>query len=331
MRVMDSDKSDQRLAGAKHLLLKSALLREGDSVLLVFDRSTAPLVRYFEKAASEAGLALQCVENHPQNNHGEEPSEEVRELMESFPVSVSLTEYSLAHTTARLKASQEGHSFLSLPQYSLGLLGHEMIRVDYQSLSPRVDYLADVLTKGSRATVLSPGGTSLSLNLEGRRGNSCPAWLFTSGSLGSPPDVEANISPCEEFSEGRLVVDGSITHPSIGLLSSPVTLQFTDGILVSHSSSEKRVMDALDSLFPEDEPKRRVLAELGFGMNPLAVLTGSMLSDEGALGTGHIGLGSNFSVGGLNQVPFHLDFVFKKVTLIVDSVEIIKDGVLKFE
>ena len=72
--------------------------------------------------------------------------------------------------------------------------------------------------------------------------------------------------------------------------------------------------------------KRRVLAEFGIGLNPLAKLTGIMLTDEGALGTIHLGFGSNSTVGGANEVDFHLDFVIKNPTVILDKNIILEKG-----
>ena len=51
-----------------------------------------------------------------------------------------------------------------------------------------------------------------------------------------------------------------------------------------------------------------------------------MLTDEGALGTMHLGFGSNSTVGGLNNVSFHLDFVLRLPTISVDGVVIVDKG-----
>ncbi len=53
-----------------------------------------------------------------------------------------------------------------------------------------------------------------------------------------------------------------------------------------------------------------------------------MLTDEGAAGTMHFGFGSNATVGGENDVQFHLDFVFRDATLLVDGNTLIRDGKL---
>src|SRR5207249_9433424 len=68
------------------------------------------------------------------------------------------------------------------------------------------------------------------------------------------------------------------------------------------------------------------LAECGVGLNDLAPVSGIMLTDEGAAGTMHFGFGSNFSIGGVNEVPFHLDVVMRDPTLRVDGAIVIERG-----
>jgi len=47
------------------------------------------------------------------------------------------------------------------------------------------------------------------------------------------------------------------------------------------------------------------------------------------LGTVHFGFGSNNTIGGINTVPFHIDFVCKAATIIVDDQIIITEGQIK--
>ena len=146
------------------------------------------------------------------------------------------------------------------------------------------------------------------------------------GSLGSPPDVEANISPIENQSNGFLTINGSIANDKIGLLNKPVYLVIKKGKIVQIKSESKKIINLLKKTFYKFGPKSKVLAEIGIGLNKKAKLTGHMLTDEGSYGCIHFGFGSNFSVGGKNKVDFHLDFITKKHSLYVDEKIIIKKG-----
>ena len=55
------------------------------------------------------------------------------------------------------------------------------------------------------------------MNIKGRKANCCPGFVDKNHLLGSH-DIETNISPIEEDSNGKIIVDGSITVESIGLL-----------------------------------------------------------------------------------------------------------------
>jgi leucyl aminopeptidase (aminopeptidase T) len=71
-----------------------------------------------------------------------------------------------------------------------------------------------------------------------------------------------------------------------------------------------------------------LVAEIGFGMNTGASISGRMLEDEGVFGTLHIGIGNNLSYGGDNATPIHIDLIMKKPTYIVDGKIIYQDGVI---
>ena len=71
------------------------------------------------------------------------------------------------------------------------------------------------------------------------------------------------------------------------------------------------------------------LAELGIGTNDKAVICGSVLEDEKVMGTVHMAIGDNKSMGGNVSVSSHLDGILTKPTLLVDGKIIMKDGELK--
>jgi leucyl aminopeptidase (aminopeptidase T) len=144
--------------------------------------------------------------------------------------------------------------------------------------------------------------------------------------LGSPPDIEANVAPVETASAGRLVVDGSVTCPEIGLLQTSLELSVHAGRVCSIRGANRNNAAFLEELLGPAGSPRRVVAECGVGLNPLARLTGAMLTDEGAWGSVHIGLGSNSTIGGVNCADFHLDFVIRNPTLSIDGKECLPNG-----
>ena len=233
---------------------------------------------------------------------------------------------SMAHTAARQAACAVGARYLSLPDYTRALLEDPALMVDFRAQAPIVRRIADSFTAGSFARVRSPGGTDLCVDIRGRIGNFCPGFVTEPGELGSPPDIEANVSPIEDHSEGVAVIDGSIPYPGFGLLPEPIALYVQQGRIVRFEG-DSQITARLEKLFRSaGSEKALILAELGVGLNPLATLTGVMLADEGASGCIHFGFGSNVTVGGMNDIPFHLDFVFRAGSVVVDDRLIIESG-----
>ena len=74
--------------------------------------------------------------------------------------------------------------------------------------------------------------------------------------------------------------------------------------------------------------KGRNIAEIGIGTNDSVKLSGMLLEDEKKLGTVHIALGDNKSMGGKVNVPIHVDGVILKPTVYFDDKIIMKSGKL---
>ena len=116
-----------------------------------------------------------------------------------------------------------------------------------------------------------------------------------------------------------------------GLLHKPIILEIKDG-KISKISGNQHDVDKLEALFvSHGNKKSRILAECGVGLNPAANLTGVMLTDEGSLGTIHFGFGSNSTVGGINEIAFHVDFVCRAATMSVDGNVVIQKGKSNYE
>lgn len=319
--------NDQQNKAIENILFNCGNLNLKDRVLILCDSSTRDIAEAFYIRALSANPATELMEIPVLSNHGAEPHSEATEAMCRSTLILSLCRYSLAHSQARLDSAHAGARFLSLPLYDWKLLGDECLRADYSAQAGRVQRFADAFTNGNEIHVTTAAGTNIRLGIAGRKGNYCPGLVRGAGDLGSPPDIEANVSPIEDSAEGIVVVDGSITMPGFGLLQNSVELDVRSGRVVAFRSTNSVYVDSLNVLFGELDSPRRVVAECGVGLNPAAKLTGTMLTDEGALGCIHFGLGANHTMGGFNRVNFHLDFVFREASLSVDGQKLLNFGV----
>ena len=321
--------TQNELYGALNIIERCGNFSLFERTVIVFDAQTKAVANCFSEAAQLLGGTVFLVETPIAEVHGEEPSAAAAEAILNADLVLGLRDKSMAHTNARLAMTKNGGRYLSLPDYTLELLVDPSIQVDYAAQLENVLAIADALTKGSKINVVTEAGTDIQMDTSGRFGNCCPGFVKNKGDIGSPPDIEANISPLENSANGVVVVDGSIPLTDFGLLQKPITLDIKDG-KISDISGNQRDVDKLKILFASHgDSKSRVLAECGVGLNPAATLTGVMLTDEGSLGTIHFGFGSNSTVGGINEIAFHVDFVCRAATMSVDGNVIIQNGHIK--
>jgi leucyl aminopeptidase (aminopeptidase T) len=327
LKVKYTHSDTEVIEGADLLLKKCGRLCTGEAVVIVCDPSTRAIGELLKSRARLITPRVTLVESPELGMHGQEPPAMVADEMARGHLCLGITSKSMAHTQARLKAASKGTRYLSLPDYTMELLADSSLRADYEGRGVLARRVADAFSAGTLVKVTSPGGTDITLRADGRVGNCCPGYVDGPGQLGSPPDIEANVSPIETSAEGVVVVDGSVPYPGIGLLKEPVRLIVRDGRIQQIDGGDVAVVSVLRDLFESaGSPKAYVLAECGVGLNDKATLTGVMLTDEGAAGTMHFGFGSNSTVGGLNDVAFHLDCVFLKPSLEVDGLPVLSGG-----
>jgi leucyl aminopeptidase (aminopeptidase T) len=258
--------------------------------------------------------------------HGTEPPGEVAAQFAQADVVFCLTRASMAHTHARRVATDRGTRFLSLPDYSLALLADESLLADFAGLRPQAEALAARLDRGATVTIRSAPDAELGFTIAGRRANCCPGICAGPGALASPPDAEVNVAPAEDSAEGLIWIDGSVPCPEIGLLAEPLGMVLREGRIAELRGPAETVA-RLETIFDRlPTSKTRVLAEFGIGLNPRAHLSGRMLEDEGCAGTIHLGFGSNATIGGRNEVAFHLDFVLRRPTVWIDRTPLLTAG-----
>tara|TARA_B100001057_G_scaffold453779_1_gene498907 strand:+ start:32719 stop:33684 length:966 start_codon:yes stop_codon:yes gene_type:complete len=300
-------------------------LNELDNVLIIYDSSTKKISELFFNQIKKSNK-VQKTKIKLSDHHGFEPSKKVAILMKNSKLIICLSKYSLAHSMARLNASKNGSRFLSMPFYNFKLLRSKSFDENFKKQFFKVRNFTNILSNSKELLIISQKGTKVKLFTNKRKGNCCPGFVSKPGELGSPPDIESNISPLEKKSEGIAVIDGSITHEKLGLLKTPVYFDIKKGFIKKIYSKNKRYQIFLNQIFGDKKSKKRILAECGIGFNRKAKITGHMLTDEGSYGCVHFGFGANNTVGGKNKVGFHLDCIIKKPTLFVDKKKIIDEG-----
>jgi 2,5-dihydroxypyridine 5,6-dioxygenase len=304
--------------GIETVLFKLGNLKSDESLCIITDDESSKIAKLFHRISNKHKIKTEYHTIENLKIHGQEPPNNIANAMKNCNLILGLTTNSMAHTKARLNATNLGIRFLSLPNYTIDLLKDPSLRANFFGIEEKVKKIAEKFTKAKKIRIKTNSGTLLELDITNRKGNFAPGYVKNNIILGSPPDIEANVPPIEEKSEGQILVDGSIPIKGLGKLDKPILLKIKKGILKSIEGDPK-VEKFLKNLFEQYDQNARVLAEFGVGFNNRSKLCGNMLIDEGSYGTFHCGFGSNNTIGGKNKINFHLDFVFYANEIIFDD------------
>ncbi|MFA7289173.1 MAG: aminopeptidase [Melioribacteraceae bacterium] len=312
----------KKLFDAAKIAIKDCMgLKKKEKVLVITDSNKKEIGEYLFQAALDLGAESLLVETKPGKTNGEEPTSQLAELMKKYDIVLCPTTKSLTHTNARRAASASGVRVATFP----GITEEIMIRglnADYKAISNRTNKLKRILEKVSTVRVTTKLGTDITMEMKGRGIYASKGLFHKKTESGNLPTGETFLAPWEGKTNGVFVVDGSFA--GIGMLEKPITIQVKNG-LATEISGDKKAKQLIDMLKPFGKNGRNI-AEFGIGTNDKAKLSGYILEDEKVMGTIHIALGDNKSMGGSINVPIHVDGVIKKPTVYFDDKIIMKDG-----
>ncbi len=297
-------------------------VQKSESVLIVTDIKRRSIGMALFEVCQDIAKEVLLMEMTPRRVNGEEPPPAITEAMKAVDVSICPTSTSLTHTNARRTACAAGGRVGTMPGITEDILIRTM-KADYKSVAKRTYKVAELLTNGKMARVTTPAGTDIYLPIAGINGIPSTGMVLDSGKFGNLPSGEAYLMPRENEAEGVYVVDGSLA--GIGMITGePVRITIEKGMAVKIEGGEqaREFAKTVESV----GPKARNLAELGVGTNDSAQINGTILEDEKVLGTVHLALGNNMSMGGTCDVGFHVDGILLNPTLTIDDVVILKDG-----
>lgn len=310
--------------GARRLVEVNGRVRPGETVVVVTDPVLRRYAELVAEAARNAGGGVMTCVIPVRGRDGQEPPDDVAELMAGADVIFSPVSISITHTRAMRRALDRGARAILMTAYTDQILtSAALLETDFQAQVPVCRRVGDAFTAGDRVRLTSPRGTDLRFSIAGRTAN-----VLTNvpdpGQLAPVPDIEVNVVPVTGSAEGTFIADASVPYLGIGVLEEPIVCAVEDGYITSMEGGEqaRRLREHLEGF--EDRNCFNV-AELGVGLNPNARLTGEMLEDEGVLGTIHIGIGTSHTLGGEIVAPTHYDLLMWEPTIEVDGRVIQRD------
>lgn len=296
-------------------------VKRAEEVLVIVDERSRSIGAALFAAAKSLGAEAVLVEMLEREAHGSEPPRLVSTAMKSANVVIAPTSKSLSHTKARFEATESGTRFASMPTITEELMSRTM-SADYKKIKEVSLKFCDLLSQGSEARLTTPAGTDLTFSIVSREAIADTGALHEEGAMGNLPAGEAFIAPIEGKTSGLAVIDGAMA--GVGPIESPIDMVVKDGYVIEIGGGAEA--EALSKLLSDKGKEAKNIAELGIGTNENAILSGSPLEEEKIMGTIHVAIGDNSTIGGKVKAPVHLDGIMKNPTLIIDGKTVIKDG-----
>lgn len=299
-------------------------VKKNETVLVITDETKREIGYSLFDNAKRLGYNALLLEIPVGKINGEEPPKQVAEMMQKFDVVLIPTAKSVTHTDARRKASAKGVRVATFP----GITKEIMIRgmnADYKAISKRSLKLKKILEQTKHVKITAPAGTDIEFDITGRTAIASKGLYHKKGEGGNLPTGETFNAPVEGTANGIFVVDGSFA--GLGLIENVnIRVEVKNGFAtkITGGNAAKKLNTMLDKV----GKKARNIAEFGIGTNDSARLSGILLEDEKVMGTVHLALGNNVTMGGSVNVPIHVDGVITKPTVYIDGKLLMEKGKL---
>jgi leucyl aminopeptidase (aminopeptidase T) len=215
---------------------------------------------------------------------------------------------------------------------SVEMMVRNMGRVDYPNLEKFMKLVTKKTLSAKHMRITTPAGTDVEFDNEpGRKQIMELGYADTPGSHMMAGQI--GWSPTFESINGKIVFDGSLVPPIVGLLQTPVSLTVKKGKIVKIEGG-KEATEYEKWLKGFNHPQMLKLAHVCYGFNPGARLTGNILEDERVWGGTEWGIGNVGAIltvpdipGGISG-PSHSDGICLNSSVWLDGVQIMDKGQL---
>jgi len=305
-------------------------IRPEERILVIADTDPGPMwvgqvfMNVFSSIGADAVLSLMT----PRQSNAQEPPATVAAAMKSATTIVCISDrFVLTHTDARKEATAAGARYYNMRQIPIDDLKKGVSAADIHLLQERTEGIAQRLTQAKTARITTPAGTDITMSLAGREGVALHPLGVLRHLVGGIPDyAEAAVAPVEGTAEGIVVID--LAYIDWGyLLGEPLRCTVKGGKLVDIAGRPEEA-DRLRKVAARDENASNI-AELGIGTSHIipGPLRGTR-RDAGRIGTAHIAIGRNNSIGGATWSRVHTDGLMSRVTIELDGECVLREGVL---
>lgn len=311
---------------ARMIMERVVALKRGEHVCIVTD-SERPrsITEVLAIMAAAFGGEVVVVSMTPREMGGVEPPRSVAAAMAAADVIINQSSHSMTHTNAQREAVKAGARVCNIRELDEQMMITGGVTADYVAVKALTERLARLLTEGSRVRITTPEGTDLSFSIAGRPGLVLAGFATERGQFSGLPDGEATVAPLEGTTEGVLV--NPYLVEKIGAIREPLTIQVRKG-KVAEVTGGAEAQQLKEILAKREAEAGNLAAEFAFGTNPRCLLVPKSREIKKKLGTCHVAVGDNLSLGGTVEASLHLDIVMLKATVHLDGRPVLSDGLL---
>jgi len=309
---------ERMIKSARRAMVEVLELKPSDRVLVVQDPKCEKCSQAFFEAARAEGCATTAYVLPDQGRPLKAMPDDMAATIEGQDVVINVMSGSSDEVPFRIewltllekRGLRVGHS----PNIHEDMMDGGPMDVDYGLMVDQAERLIAALDEAVSVRITAPGGTDVTLDLQGRRFVTDVKITETEKGCNLPCG-EVYCAPVEDGADGVVVADGSIGGE--GPPPSPVTLEVRAGRVTAVRCADPQWQERITQLLDTDAGARTI-AELGIGLNPKARLVGIMLEDEKAYRTAHIAFGDNIGFpGGVSKSTTHIDYLVHRPTIVV--------------
>ena len=306
----------EMMQGAFKLCTQCANIKPGENVVISSDFNKLRIAECIAGAALALGAKPTIVMITPTGAHGAQLTKPAEDAVAASDVFFLPATYSQTHTDARVRALKNGARGTTMCEVTEDLMCTGAMLGNYLACDERGRKLGAVISAGKKWRFVTKEGTDLEGVVEGRPMQYETGLFREPGQFEAWPNSEINIAPIEGTANGKIVVNVRIMN--IGVMKDePTTLFVKNGLIVgAEGAGGEELMKLLSDL---NDPTAFNVAEFGLGLNPVSRMYANNLEDLGKWGTGHVGIGSNYAIGGKVKAPCHVDVSFSDIQVYIDG------------
>lgn len=306
--------------------MECAAVKSGENVVISTDTNKLRIAEALAAAAHAVGAVPTIVMITPTGAHGAQLPDPVVAACRESDVFFLPATFSQTHTDARIQAIENGARGATMCEMTEDALCVGGILADFEACDRLGRTLGAMIDDATELRMTTPRGTDVRGMVKGRPMQYETGLFRQPGEFAALPNSEINISPIEGTTEGVAVVDVRVM--SVGITRrEPITLTMKGG-LIADIEGGALAEDFARILQSFQDPTAYNVAEFGIGLNPEARECATNLEDLGKSDHGHIGIGSNYAIGGSVKAPCHIDAIFRDASVYLDGTLVYEKGTL---